>query len=316
MENKQRILNWKREPVDGRDILSQRHLLAPNSLPEKFELSLQVPIYDQLDIGSCVANSACHCYRYESAQVLNNFKFEPSRLFVYYNARSIQGWEKEDSGSFIRDGFKAMSKWGLASESIWPYFTEDFAEKPTLQVYADGLNNITIKYATVQQSETTIKQTLLSGAAVSFGFNVYSSFFGNWEHATGIMPLPKSNEDLEGGHAISIIGWDNAKKSFLIQNSWGVQWGQNGKFWMPYSFLLDSNEADDFWCIEEIRITNPTPTPIEPTGCLDPFKLFNSYKELTKFSKSFLVKLSVQSGLEVKKNKVGILLHLKEYLKL
>ena len=321
MENNQRILNWKREPVDKRDIPSKRYSLAPISLPEKFELPLQVPIYDQLDIGSCVANSACACYRYESAQVLNNFEFDPSRLFVYYNARSIQGWENEDSGSYIRDGFKALNKWGLAKESIWPYITKDFAKKPTPEVYTDGLNNITIKYGTVNQSESAIKQTLMSGAAVSFGFNVYSSFFGNWEKTTGIMPIPKPNEYLEGGHAVTIIGWDDSKKSFLIQNSWGLDWGLQGKFWMPYSFLLNSNEADDFWCIEEIKITNPTPHPIEPieptpTGCLDPFKLFNSYKELTKFSKAFLVKLSNQLGLEVKKTKALILGELKVYLKL
>ena len=106
----------------------------------------------------------------------------------------------------------------------------------------------------------------------------------------------------------------------MIQNSWGLSWGINGKFYMPYSFLLNSNEADDFWCIEEIKITDvtPTPDPVEPTptGCLDPFKLFNSYKELTKFSKVFLVKLGTELGLDVKKTKVGILNELKIYLKL
>lgn len=319
MEN--RILNWKKEPVDERDIVSKRYTLAPVSLPEKYELPLQIPVYDQEDIGSCVANSACACYRYESAQILNSFEFNPSRLFVYYNARSIQGWENEDSGSYIRDGFKALNKWGLASESVWPYITKDFAKKPTTEVYTDGLLNVTVKYATVEQSESIIKQTLLSGAAVSFGFNVYSSFFGYWESTTGVMPIPKSNENLEGGHAVTIIGWDNSKKAFLIQNSWGTSWGLNGKFWMPYSFLLNPNEADDFWCIEEIKITNidPTPTPDPeptPTGCLDPFKLFNSYKELAKFSKAFLVKLSYQLGLEVKKTKAQTLKDLKDYLKL
>ena len=318
MESK-RILNWKKEPLDERDIPSKRYSLAPITLPNKFELPLEVPIYDQEDIGSCVANSACSCYRYESAQVLNNFSFEPSRLFVYYNARLLQNWQNEDSGAYIRDGFKALNKWGLANESVWPYITRDFAKKPTTQVYSNGLNNVTVKYATVQQSENAIKQTLLSGAAISFGFNVYSSFFGNWDNITGIMPIPKPNEYLEGGHAVTIIGWDDSKKSFLIQNSWGTEWGLQGKFWMPYSFLLNSNEADDFWCIEEIKITNVTPTPEPPTppvGCLDAFKLFSSYKELTKFSKAFLKKLAAQLEIEVKKTKVGILEQLKVYLKL
>ena len=113
----QRILNWKRQPKDERDLKSVRKLLAPKKLPSSFELDLQIPVYDQGSIGSCVANSACAAYRYESAQKFDNFDFEPSRLFVYYNARKLQGWGKEDSGAYIRDGFKSLNKFGLANLS-------------------------------------------------------------------------------------------------------------------------------------------------------------------------------------------------------
>lgn len=77
---------------------------------------------------------------------------------------------------------------------------------------------------------------------------------------------------------------------------------------MIYPFTTDTDEP-----------VEPDPTEPEvpnPTGCLDPFKLFNSYKELAKFSKAFLVKLSYQLGLEVKKTKAQILVDLKVYLKL
>lgn len=73
-----------------------------------------------------------------------------------------------------------------------------------------------------------------------------------------------------------------------------------------YPFTTDVDEP-----VDPIEPVEPT-----PTGCLDPFKLFNSYKELTKFSKAFLIKLSDQLGLEVKKTKALILGELKVYLKL
>lgn len=309
-EVQERILNWKKGPEDSRDYKSVRRLSAPVQLPSEFELEKQIPIYDQLDIGSCVANSAASCYRFESAQVIGNFSFDPSRLFVYYNARKIQGWEKEDSGAYIRDGFKAMNKWGLADEKVWPYVTRDFAKEPNSQVYSDGLNNVIVKYARVSQTETAIKETLLSGAAVSFGFNVYSSFmYGSWPGKTpAIMPLPKSSEQLLGGHAVTIIGYADSKKCFLIQNSWGTGWGDNGKFWMPYSFLLNSKECDDFWCIETIKITGPdpvdpnppTPTPVSDIDWLVAAKvLFKTSKELWAVRKSTLLRLGIALGVPV-----------------
>ncbi len=43
----------------------------------------------------------------------------------------------------------------------------------------------------------------------------------------------------DGGHAMVIIGYDNYKEggAFLVQNSWGTGWGDNGYFWIRYSDL-------------------------------------------------------------------------------
>ncbi|HOA06363.1 MAG TPA: C1 family peptidase, partial [Spirochaetota bacterium] len=35
-------------------------------------------------------------------------------------------------------------------------------------------------------------------------------------------------------HAIVIVGWDDSKKSFLIKNSWGEDWGEKGYMWIEY----------------------------------------------------------------------------------
>ncbi len=300
-----RILNWQRQPKDERDLKSVRHLSAPVSLPSEFELDRKIPIYDQGNIGSCVSNSACACFRYEVAQVTNDFKFEPSRLFEYYNARKLQGWEGEDSGAYIRDGFKALNKWGLANESLWPYqdTLSALTKEPTPNVYEDGLKNVAVKYASVDQNEPKIKQTLLSGAAVSFGFNVYQSFYGSWESTTGIMPLPKRGDRLLGGHAVTIIGFSDSKKCFLIQNSWGTSWGEEGLFWMPYSFALNSNEADDFWCIEEVKFDNGS-VPVPPTPSTVDWEtaakvLFKTSKELYAVKKPTILRLGEALGLPV-----------------
>lgn len=301
-----RTLNWKPSPPDLRDIKSLRAVKA-SPLPDEFELPLKTTLYDQLNIGSCVMNSGCTCFNYEVLENFKDVKFEPSRLFGYYNARKLQGWENEDSGSYIRDGFKAMNKWGLCKESLWPYIESKVTTEPTKLAYDDGPNQITIKYATVPQTETAIKQVLVSGAAVSFGFWVYDSFMDNWDSTTGVMPIPKPGESFLGGHAVTIIGWSNAKKCFLIQNSWGTSWGQEGLFWMPYSFLLNPKYASDFWCIEEIKMNaplpptpepEPIPDPPTPTYLVDAKKVFTR-GDLQSMRESLVLKIGQALGLAV-----------------
>lgn len=293
-----RILNWIPSPKDPRDQLSVRYLSSPTLLPNSFQLPKAIPIYDQLDAGSCTGNTSCANYRFESYQLLGNLDFEPSRLFQYYNARFLEGNTQEDSGAYIRDAYKAMNKFGLCDEKLWPYLTSKVTNNPPPESYQDALNNTVIKYASVIQNENIIKQTLMSGAAISFGFNVYSSFFNGWDKITGIMPIPKAHENLEGGHAVSIIGWDDSKKSFLIQNSWGTDWGINGLFWMPYEYLLNASECDDFWCIEEIKVLSPVNPPV-PVNNWESFakQVFVNITELTYLKKSSLVRLGVGLGL-------------------
>ena len=166
----------------------------------------------------------------------------------------MRGWEKEDTGAIIRDVFKSLNNEGICVESYCKYDISKFAEKPTLRSYKNGLKHRTATYASVQQDVIMIKQTLMSGACISFGFDVYDNFYNADISTTNyIMPLPNTNSQLVGRHATTIIGWEDSINCFLIQNSWGVNWGKKGLFYMPYSFIIDTNHCFDFWCIESIR---------------------------------------------------------------
>lgn len=296
-------LDWKRQPKDERDVKSTRHLKVSNvALPPKFELDRKIPIYDQGGLGSCTANSGCACYRYEYAQLKGDFKFEPSRLFLYYNTREIEGTESEDSGCYIRDVFKALNKKGLCEERFFPYIESTFADKPSNDAHSNGLKYQTLKYTAVDQVEATIKQTLLSGAAVSFGFDVYDSFmYGDWKE---VMSFPKMSERILGGHAVTIFGWDDSK-GFLIQNSWGEDWKVGGKFYMPFKFILDSKYADDFWCIDEIAVIDgsdpvPTPTPNPSLTVLDMVKVLFTEDLLLSENKDMIRHLAALLGCPLK----------------
>jgi C1A family cysteine protease len=61
--------------------------------------------------------------------------------------------------------------------------------------------------------------------------------------------MPQQGETVVGGHAVLAMGYDDAKRVFLVRNSWGPAWGDGGYFYMPYAYLLDDNLSDDFWTV-------------------------------------------------------------------
>ncbi|MDY7008249.1 MAG: C1 family peptidase, partial [Cyanobacteriota bacterium] len=45
------------------------------------------------------------------------------------------------------------------------------------------------------------------------------------------------NENAYGtpNHAVTIIGWDDRKRAWLVKNSWGTDWGEDGYIWIAYN---------------------------------------------------------------------------------
>ena len=293
----ERILNWRPSPYDPRDFQSNRHTkMAAERLPTSYKMPINIPVYDQGGIGSCTANSGCVCFLYECAE--QNFSFEPSRLFLYWVTRFLENSVPYDDGAYIRDVFKALRQFGLAKEQFMPYIVHKFAEQPSKEAFEDGLNHLAIEYAAVKKEERIIKQTLMAGGAISFGFYVYESFMkGNWSYTTGLMPMPAKGEQITGGHAVTIVGWDDDIECFLIQNSWGTDWGKEGFFWMPYKFLLSAN-CSDFWVINKVKLRVPQPAPpIDFIFVLG--MLFETKAQLNRNTIPVLVKMASLIGIEV-----------------
>jgi hypothetical protein len=84
--------------------------------------------------------------------------------------------------------------------------------------------------------------------------------------------MPTSDESVRGGHAVLLVGYDDATKRWLVRNSWGDGWGKGGYFTMPYGYLLDDNLSDDFWNITMVEMPDedqhvvPTPASEPDSG--------------------------------------------------
>ena len=91
-----------------------------------------------------------------------------------------------------------------------------------------------ILYQRVSQIANQMKGCLASGYPFVFpGFPVYASFMSAAVAKTGHASMPKPNEQLEGGHAVLAVGYDDANQWFIVRNSWGTEWGIKGDFTLP-----------------------------------------------------------------------------------
>jgi len=241
---------WKRQLPDQRDWRFQS--LAPTRFPSYVDLRSGLPpIYDQEQLGSCTANAGAGAIAFDQfRQKLP--QVEPSRLFIYYNERVIEGTVPSDSGATLRDCMKAMADYGACSEVLWPYDTGRFAVKPSPQAYAAGLAHKGVSYWAVGQDLNSMRGCLAQRFPFVFGFSVYDSFESNAVAKTGVVPMPSASESMLGGHAVLCIGYNEKRQQFWCRNSWGAGWGLSGYFWMPYAYLLSADLSGDFWTLRSI----------------------------------------------------------------
>lgn len=244
---------WIPDLPDRRDV---RFLLVEEATrPKAADLrTLCPPVYNQGALGSCTAHAIAGALEFDQMKQGDGAaSFVPSRLFIYYAERVIEGTVGSDSGAMIRDGMKAVAAQGAPHEKLWPYTIAKFAKKPPPSAFADAAQHPTVLYSTVDQSVAGIENCLALGFPVVFGFTVYESFESPQVASTGIVPMPTNLESVLGGHAVLCVGYDQTTQRFLVRNSWGAGWGLAGYFWMPYAYLTDPGLASDLWVVKAVK---------------------------------------------------------------
>jgi C1A family cysteine protease len=192
-----------------------------------------VPIYDQGDIGSCTCNALCAAVMITDA-VEGNPIVTLSRLFLYYNARLVQGDINNDTGSDTATVVAMALQFGLPRETSFPYGDNNFlvnskAIVPAVEVYTEASNNKSYNWVSIDGSGETrlaqIEAALRANYPVIWGTPVDSTI--QTYQAGQVLTVPNSN-DIIGGHEMCIVGvnYDSSgNRTWLVRNSWGTGWG-------------------------------------------------------------------------------------------
>jgi hypothetical protein len=153
------------------------------------------------------------------------------------------------------DAFNVLSEEGAALWNDMPYKADDFTSKPSAEVVAKaGRYKIDFWRQVNIQDIKEVKSHLHAGYPVLIGANVDAAFVkqpaGRIWDSIGT-PI--------GGHAMVVVGYDDARRAFRLMNSWGNQWADGGYCWVEYEhFRRVVNEG---YVAKDAR---NSPAPVDP----------------------------------------------------
>lgn len=221
------------------------------SIPESLDLRVGFrPVQNQGAQGSCLAHAMVAIFEY--AMKLSNCKeLDLSEAFLYYNAREEDSTgdvsTNTDTGSRVKPAVLSLMKYGLAQEEFCRYNDEDFTTKPSAAAYEDAANRKLIKAMNVDKSTAAIKAALAEGYPVVISLALCKSFGSAYKD--GYVQMPSQEEIKErftpseepqerhSSHAMVIVGYSDKLGRFIVRNSWGDEWGDQGYCYIPYDYI-------------------------------------------------------------------------------
>ncbi len=212
------------------------------TLPTAVDHSAQFPAPgNQGALGSCVAWAVG--YGMFSQQVGSKLQwggtnttghlFSPTWI---YNQIHV-GNSPDGGGAYFGDAFNLLVNKGGATLAQVPYNGAPFAYNDALPSTAasDALHYKSGQWTLLPPNNVTqLKAYISSGKPVVIGINVYPDF----DNLSPANPIFDNDSGFtRGGHAIVLIGYDDAKKAFKLLNSWGTDWGLGGYGWISYTMV-------------------------------------------------------------------------------
>jgi hypothetical protein len=223
-------LGYIEEEFNGEESI---HLFYDGELPEKYDWSdvngkdWTTAIRNQKSCGSCVSFGTLGALesvvQIELGQQLE-CDFSEAHLFFCGGGSCSGGWSISRAVGFLED-------YGVSDEECFPYVPRDMScdhlcpdwEQMAVKVSHGG------RVGGFPQNISNIKKALIEYGPLITGFTVYEDFSsynsGVYEHVYG---------DVRGGHAVTIVGYDDNEECWICKNSWGKNWGERGYFRIKY----------------------------------------------------------------------------------
>jgi C1A family cysteine protease len=204
-------------------------------LPSDSKLDLRTlggvtPVKNQGSCGSCWA--FCTVSAFESNYKLMNgveLNISEQQVLSCSQAGSCSGGSPDKVFRWLVDGNNK-----LVSETSFPYAASNLACNTSLIGLYGGIAwdfvSPTRIYSDIP-TVTQIKEAICKYGGLETAINATSSFMN---YGGGSIPF---SENTTGNinHCVTIVGWDDSKQAWLIKNSWGTSWADQGYAWVKYT---------------------------------------------------------------------------------
>lgn len=234
----------------------------PETYPEAYDLSKYLPpVGSQGEQGSCVAWASGYYLKgfqenYQDSQAgdftLTNL-FSPAYVFNQIKVSDC-------SGSQIADALELIKNTGIPDWNVMPYDPSQCDEQPTDFVFGIAEENRIESYAYLD-AETLFEQAkafLLADRPIVIAIAIDRAYFGAREEGQAIY---RKFKNVDGAHAMLVVGYDDNMNAFKVVNSWGSDWGNRGFVWIDYkAFQEVLVEDSDFkilceaWVAEDLAL--------------------------------------------------------------
>lgn len=246
-EEVKRLLGLNREPQSGVDFIKPEYqtLRRENKTldwRDKDGKNWVSPMLNQANCGSCVAFAAVGVMETQmnisSLIPALNVRLSPQNLFGCGGGMCDFGWWPSSAAQHLMTD-------GVVDEACAPYTSGATGQDVACSTVCADHAQRTFKIADFQtptrslRSVNDVKRGLEHGPLMTT-LSVYADFLtyseGVYKHNSGAAL---------GGHAVSIVGYDDAKQAYIIRNSWGEDWGMKGFAYVAYSDV--SGIGDETW---------------------------------------------------------------------
>ncbi|MCX5713005.1 MAG: C1 family peptidase [Candidatus Omnitrophica bacterium] len=235
-------LGCLKDPKDLRDI-PMGLVLPAVTVPVSFDFTKSMsPVRNQGDEGTCVAFASVVGVKEFQDKKEYAKLIQLSPRYLYSLCKKFDGSPLEE-GTYPRIAMKVLLNYGVCHESLWPYVPH----QTNLALKGADRDAIRFKikaYARLK-SQLEMKRSLLINGPFLAGVKVYKSWFNKSVERSGFIPMPKRNEELMGGHAICIVGYDSKLEIFKFKNSWGAKWADKGYGYLLYEYM--NKYCSDAW---------------------------------------------------------------------
>jgi len=246
---------FSKEEIDAAPFTNNEFI--SDNLPPILDLRrFMTKIESQGGVGSCTANAVSGAYEY-LVKRYNGASYDVSRLFIYYNARLIGGKPIADNGSAIRHAIESLKVYGACSETTYPYLPELVNHKPPQHAYDEAASFLIQSVEKIEIDLMKWKSVLASGFPIIFALRLYDSF--DKHRIKGLVTMPSKNEKGRNNrtehalHAMLCVGYSDRDRLFIVRNSWGNNWGDEGYCYIPYDYLINGEyNLGDNWIIKRL----------------------------------------------------------------